>query len=61
MSDLINTVLNGDLYEILGDELYKPVVAAVAATWSILAFGGAVQVFSNLFAALYNFRTGRKL
>lgn len=61
MNDLINTILTSDLSELLGDDLYKPVVAAVAATWAILSFAGCVQIFSNLFAAVFNMRAGRKL
>lgn len=61
MIDFINDIINGDIAEILGEDLYAPTVAAVAASWAILAFAGAVQVFTNLFAAIYNIRSGRKL
>lgn len=62
MSDFVYHILTSDIVQILQDaELYSPVVAAVAATWAILAFAGAIQIFSNLFAAIFNFRAGRKL
>lgn len=55
MSDFINDILTGDLVEILGD-LYAPTVAAVAASWAVIAFAGIVQAFSNLFLALFNLK-----
>lgn len=62
MSDFVYHILTSDIVSILQDaELYAPVVAAVAATWAILAFAGCVQIFSNLFAAIMNLRAGRKL
>lgn len=61
MSEFVYSILTGNIYDLLGDDLYKPVVAAVAATWAILAFAGVVQVFSNVFAAIFNMRAGRKL
>lgn len=62
MSDFISYMFSEDIIQILQDaDLLPPVVAAVAATWAVLAFAGCVQVFSNLFAAIYNIRSGRKL
>ena len=59
MIDFINSVIDGNLPEILGD-LYTPTVAAVAASWAIIAFGGAVSVFSHLFEIILNFGGRRK-
>lgn len=61
MNDFVSTILNGDLSEVLDPDLYQSTIAAVAASWAILAFGGVVQIFSNLLAVLLNFRAGRKL
>lgn len=55
MIDFINGILDGNLPEILGD-LYAPTVAAVAASWAIIAFGGATSVFSHLFEVILNYR-----
>lgn len=61
MNDFVSTILNGDLSELLDEDLYQSTIAAVAASWAILAFGGVVQIFSNLLAVLLNLRAGRKL
>lgn len=58
MTDLINTLLTGDLQALLGD-LYTPVLAAVAASWAIIGFAAAAQAFSYVFLAVFNMR-GRK-
>lgn len=55
MIDFISGIIDGNLPEILGD-LYAPTVAAVAASWAIIAFGGAVSVFSHLFEVILNYR-----
>lgn len=61
MSEFVYSILTGNISDLVGEDLYSPVVAAVAATWAILAFAGVVQVFSNVFAAIFNMRAGRKL
>lgn len=53
MIDFVNEIINGNLSEILG-ELYAPTVAAVAATWAILAFAGLIQALTNIFLAVFN-------
>lgn len=59
MIDFINGILNADIPEILGD-MYAPAVAAVAVSWAIIAFAGAVSVFSHLFEIILNFGGNRK-
>lgn len=61
MSEFVYSILTGNIEELVGEDLYQPLVAAVAAAWAILSFAGVVQVFSNIFAALFNYRAGRKL
>lgn len=61
MSDFVYSILTGNIAEIIGEDLFQPVAATVVAAWAILAFAGVVQVFSNIFAALFNYRAGRKL
>lgn len=58
MTDMIQTILTGDLAELLGD-LYTPTLAAVAAAWAIIGFGSVAQAFSYIFLAIFNMR-GRK-
>lgn len=60
MISFLTDVLYGDLTEILGEELYAPTVAAVAATWAILSFAGCIEVFKNLLAIILNYRSGRR-
>lgn len=60
MISFINDVIYGDLTELLDPELYQCIVAAVAATFAVLSFGGVVQIFTNLFSIILNFRSGRR-
>ena len=59
MIDFINGIINADLVELLGD-LYVPAVCTVAVSWAIIAFAGAVSVFSHLFTVILNFGGNRK-
>lgn len=60
MINFIQDIFTGDLQEILGDDLYAPTVAAVAASWAILALAGTIEVFKNVFNVIFNLRSGRK-
>lgn len=60
MIDFIQELFTGDLHEILGDDLYAPTAAAVAAAWAILALAGTIEVFKNVFNVIFNVRSGRK-
>lgn len=53
MIDFVNAIISGNLSEILG-ELYAPTVAAVAASWAILAFAALCQAITNIFLAVFN-------
>lgn len=53
MIDFVNAIISGDLSEMLG-ELYAPTVAAVAASWAILAFASLCQALTNCFLAVFN-------
>lgn len=51
MHDLISTLINSDLEELLGD-LYQPVCACIVASWSILSFGAVCSAFTHIFSAV---------
>ena len=52
MVDFLYTLLNGNIEELLGD-LYVPVCAAVVASWAILAVGGSMLAFVEMFKAMF--------
>lgn len=60
MIAFLTDILYGDLTQILGEELYAPTAAAVAAAWAILSFAGCIEIFKNLFAIILNYRSGRR-
>ena len=53
MIEFVNTIISGDLEEIL-QEMYAPTIAAVAASWAILAFAALCNAISNVFLSVFN-------
>lgn len=58
MVDFLYTLLNGDIPTLLGD-LYIPVCAAVVASWAIIAVGGAMLAFIEMFRVIFSGFGGR--
>lgn len=58
MVDFLYTILNGDIPILLGD-LYVPVCAAVVASWAIIAVGGAMFAFIEMFRVIFSGFGGR--
>lgn len=56
MSDFIYEIINGNIVEILGDDLYAPTVAVVAASWAILAFAALCDVFRVSMSIIFNLK-----
>lgn len=56
MVEFITELLNASDYaELLGD-LYQPVCACIVVSFAVLAFGGFVQAFANLFSVFFRGR-----
>lgn len=58
MVDFLYNLLNGDIATLLGD-LYVPVCAAVVASWAIIAVGGAMLAFIEMFRVIFSGFGGR--
>ena len=53
MINFVDAIISGDIAEILGD-LYAPTVAAVAASWAVIAFGVVADMLGRLFTGIIN-------
>lgn len=60
MIEFINSIVNGDIRALIGEDLFAPTVAAIVASWSIIAFGAAASVFSHVLEFILNFRGSKK-
>ena len=60
MNDFISYILSADIPAILGEDLLAPTVAAIAATWAIIAFASVAEAFKLLLLAIFNLTGGRK-
>lgn len=56
MSDFINMILSGDIAELIGEDLLSPTVAAVSASWAILAFAALCDVFRVSMSIIFNLK-----
>ena len=56
MSDFLSMILTGDIAELIGEDLLAPTVAAVAASWAILAFAALCDVFRVSMSIIFNLK-----
>ena len=56
MSDFVSLILTGDIAELIGEELLAPTIAAVAASWAILAFGALCDAFKVSMSIIFNLK-----
>ena len=56
MGDFINMILGGDIAELIGEELLSPTIAAIAASWAILAFAALCDVFKISMSIIFNLK-----
>ena len=56
MADFISMILSGDIADLIGDELFAPTIAAVAASWAILAFAALCDAFRVSMSIIFNLK-----
>ena len=56
MGDFINMILGGDIAGLIGEDLLSPTIAAIAASWAILAFAALCDVFKVSMSIIFNLK-----
>lgn len=56
MGDFINMILGGDITALIGEDLLSPTIAAIAASWAILAFAALCDVFKISMSIIFNLK-----
>ena len=52
----MNMILSGNISELIGEEVLAPTIAAVAASWAILAFAALCDVFRVSMSIIFNLK-----
>ena len=53
----IDDILNGDISELLGEELYKQAVQHIVEWWAVLPMVGIILAFSFILVAMFRGRS----
>ena len=56
LADFVSMILSGDIAELIGEELLAPTIAAIAASWAILAFAALCDAFKVSMSIIFNLK-----